>query len=403
MPPAHVSFLKATATDLRPEAARPAPVDAVDAPPRRRGQRLQAIDALRGLAIAAMSLRHVAFFMRGPFQAETYGGQPAQLMSWPHWVSGLLLSMSAPTFWFLAGLSVRLMVAKHLGSGRSEQWVTRHMLRRAVILLVLDVTVCDWFWSLAQPPVAYTHVLLSIAVSLAMLSVLRRLPVWAFATLLLCTVVGYQVWLGSGPAALDPSSRWWTALLIGHREAGWPAIEFSLAGWFPLIGAGYLLGGRVVAGSMTTATSWARLAGALLLGWFALRLSGGFGDLVPFAAGDEWYRFLILGKTPPALTYLLFYIGVACMALAVLRRLEAQLSRAPFSWLVALGNASLFIFVAHIALYSPLTRLARMAEWPAPRIVVTYAVFAVGLAVLIPAAHWYAGLRRRYPGSPYLP
>lgn len=403
MPSAHVSYLKAAATGPAADGARRTSDDVAAVAPRLRGPRLQAIDALRGLAIAAMSLRHVAFFMRGPFQAETYGGQPAQLMSWPHWVSGLLLSMSAPTFWLLAGLSVRLMVAKHLGTGRSEQWVTRHMLRRAVILLAFDVTVCDWFWSLAAPPVAYTHVLLSLAVSLAMLSVLRRLPVWAFATLLLSTVVGYQLWLGSGPAALDASPRWWTALLIGHREAGWPAIEFSLAGWFPLIGAGYLLGGRVVAGSMTTAAAWARLAGVLLLGWFALRMIGGFGDLVPFRSGDEWYRFLILGKTPPALTYLLFYIGVACVAMAVLRRLEARLTQAPFSWLVALGNASLFVFVAHIALYSPLTRLVRMVEWPAPRIVVTYAVFAAGLAVLIPAAHWYAGLRRRHPGSPFLP
>lgn len=59
--------------------------------------------------------------------------------------------------------------------------------------------------------------------------------------------------------------------------------------------------------------------------------------------------------------------------------------------------------MAHIALYAPLTRLARFAALPMPRIAASYAVFLAGMSVLIPAAAWYANLRRAHSRSIWLP
>jgi uncharacterized membrane protein len=73
------------------------------------GQRVLPIDALRGVAMIAMALDHVASFLRIGLQAETYGGLPAVLQSWPHWLAGLFTNVAAPTFWLLSGVSVVLL------------------------------------------------------------------------------------------------------------------------------------------------------------------------------------------------------------------------------------------------------------------------------------------------------
>jgi hypothetical protein len=127
--------------------------------------------------------------MRGSFQVESYGGKTIQLMSWPYWVSGLTVDLNAPTFWLLVGMSVPLVVAKHRNLHESERAITLHMLKRAGALALIDLTLCDWAWRLGDPPVPYTHVILSIALCLAILSVARLLPLWLFGTLTLVELV----------------------------------------------------------------------------------------------------------------------------------------------------------------------------------------------------------------------
>ena len=165
--------------------------------------RFGAIDTLRGIAITTMALQHVAFFMRGSFQAETYGGRPADLMGWPYWVSGLLVDLNAPTFWLLVGLSVPLMVSTRRGNGDSEWTITRHMMQRAGVLAVLDLTICDWAWRVAEPPVPYTHVLLSIALCLALLSVVRLLSRVAVGAGAVVMLIGYQYFMKNSAVRVE--------------------------------------------------------------------------------------------------------------------------------------------------------------------------------------------------------
>jgi hypothetical protein len=350
-----------------------------------------------------MALQHTAFFMRGSFQAEAYGGRPVQLMSWPHWVSGLLVDLNAPTFWLLVGVSVPLMVASRRRAGDSEHAITLAMLKKAGVLAVLDLTICDWAWRLADPIVPYTHVLLSISLCLALVSVLRLLPHALFALLFLSLLVVYQWQLTRWVDAWSETPSLWVALLVGYQTARWPAIEFALAGWLPVVGIGYLLGHRLAAGSLRRPQEWLRVGFLLMAAWAVFRAMGGFGDLVPYRPGDEWYRALIMNKTPLALTYLLFYLGVASFVLAGLLTAERRMERAPLAWLVVLGRASLFVFVAHIAVYSVLSRAARTIEWGVPRVAVSYGVFLAGMIVLVPMARWYSGWRRRLPHSALLP
>ncbi len=358
--------------------------------------RILAIDALRGVAILAMSLRHIAYFLGKPLQAETYGGQPAVLLSWPHWVSGLIANITAPTFFLLIGTSLALLIAGRRRAGVSEWEITRYLLIRAGVLVLLDMTICDMAWAGFNP---YTHVLLSIAIAMVILSVARFLPVSLFATLTLALVIIYQALLPQVALPLSQTENFWSALVWSYSTKTWPATEFSILGWFPLPAIGFILGQWMSLPALRRARTWAVIGVALLGIWLVLRWAGGFGDLTPYTRDMPWYFFFIMSKTPPSLTFLTFNLALSALTLAGLYACESWLEHRPLKWLVTCGQASLFFFVAHIVVYGAIARLAASLQLPLPAILITYTTWLGGLALLVPLAGAYARLRRRHPQS----
>lgn len=374
----------------------PAHAGAVAVPKAAVRGRILAIDALRGVAILAMSLRHIAYFLGRPLQAETYGGQPAVLLSWPHWVSGLIANVTAPTFFLLIGTSLALLIAGRRRTGVSEWEITRYLLIRAGVLVLLDLTICDIAWAGFNP---YTHVLLSIAIAMVIFSVVRFLPIPVFATLTLALLLTYQVLLPQRALPLSQTENFWQALLWSYSTKTWPAVEFSILGWFPLPAMGFILGQWMSLPALRRARTWVAIGAALLGIWLVLRWAGGFGNLTPYTPDAPWYFFFIMSKTPPSLTFLTFNLALSALTLAGLYACEGWLEHRPLKWLVTCGQASLFFFVAHIVVYGAIARLVAPLRLPLPAILITYTAWFIGLIVLVPLAGAYNRLRRRHPQS----
>ncbi len=360
--------------------------------------RLIALDALRGVAMIAMALDHAAASVRTSLQAESYGGQPAILENWSHWVFGLFTNLAGPTFWLLSGVSIALFEASRRKRGMSEWAITRFFLTRAAVLVLLDLTICQLAWA-GQGP--YLHVLLSIGVSLALMSVLRLLPTPIFITLILGLLFGYQWFLPAIAPAFSQTDNFWLALFLTYSTEIYLAVEYSILGWLPLMGLGIILGRRISSPKLRQAETWAIIGGMLLCGWLVLRLIGGFGDLTPYTAYSDaqWHHWLIMSKTPPSLTYLLFNLGLAALILAVFYTLNYWLEHPLGQWLVWIGQVSLFFFVAHIVVYGILGRTIMALDLPIPSMVRTFMVWPVGLIMLVPLAQGYRSLRQRYPNS----
>jgi uncharacterized membrane protein len=145
--------------------------------------------------------------------------------------------------------------------------------------------------------------------------------------------------------------------------------------------------------------SWVAISAGLLGLWMALRLAGGFGDLAPYTADQPWYYFLIMGKTPPTLTYLAFNLGLSALLMAFFYAWGEWLERPTLRWLVVCGQVSLFFFVMHLVIYGLLGRVVLALDPPIPALVRAYATWLIGLGVLVPLAHAYRGLRKRNPQS----
>jgi uncharacterized membrane protein len=360
------------------------------------GVRLLAIDALRGLAIVVMALDHAAASVLVSLQAESYGGLTPQLGNWPSWVLGLFTNLASPTFWFLAGVSMTLYAQGRRRKGASNWEITRFFLIRAAVLAVLDLTVAWLAWRGGTP---YTHVLLSIGISIALVSLLRLLPTIVLAMIGLIWLAAYQAMLPGLATQFNQGVDYWQALLVYFSYTTFPATEFAILGWGSLIALGCVFGAVVRRPWFQSPRNWALIGAGLLAIFALLRVWGGFGDLGRYDASLPIYYWIVMSKTPPSLTYLLFNLGIAAWIYALFLSRESWLQVRPFAWLVTMGQVALFAFVVHLVLYGLLGRLVGLLPVAGPGVVRAVAVWLVGLAILIPLCTWYRSYRRARPNT----
>jgi hypothetical protein len=309
---------------------------------------------------------------------------------------GLFTNLASPTFWFLAGVSMTLYAQGRRKKGDSNWDVTRFFLIRAGVLVVLDLTIAWLAWRGGTP---YTHVLLSIGVSIALVSLLRLLPTVAVAVVGFAWLTAYQLALPGLAAQFNQGVDYWQALLVYFSYETFPATEFSILGWGSLIALGCAFGTVVRKPWLRSPRNWVLVGAALLALFAALRVWGGFGDLWRYDASLPPYYWIVLNKTPPSLTFLLFNLGLAAWVYALFLSRESWLQARPFTWLVTLGQVSLFAFVVHLVIYGVLGRLVGLLPVQGPGVARAVAVWLLGLAILIPLCTWYRSYRRARPNT----
>ncbi|HYM82109.1 MAG TPA: heparan-alpha-glucosaminide N-acetyltransferase domain-containing protein [Candidatus Limnocylindria bacterium] len=374
-------------------------------PVRLRGPgRLLGVDAWRGLALVLMSLDHAAYYAGSHIQAEHFADFPSELPVWGFRLVGLITNLAAPTFWLVSGVSIALLIPSLRIRGGGEWAVTRYLWIRAGCLALLDVAVVPWLWS--KPPVPtyeYSFGLLSsFAVSLILISGLRFLRLRYFMAVSIALVIGYQ-WLAGiiTPAMLKDwglASSLWTRYGTPGHTPHTLGVPFPVLGWFGLMGCGYVFGKRLYADRGRHPRHWAALGLGLLATWLVVRVLRSYGNTVPISYHGDWSELITMYKGPVSLAFLCFNAGWGCLGFALLLRLSRQLSDRPLRWLVALGQASLFTFIAHLLVYRTLGRI-ELKFMPHAEVFRYATTFIAGLALLVPMARWYAGLKRRHPRS----
>ena len=96
--------------------------------------------------------------------------------------------------------------------------------------------------------------------------------------------------------------------------------------------------------------------------------------------------------------FLTFNLGWSALVFALLLSSLVRFERRPWTWLVVLGRASLFVFVVHALIYRGLAHFGTLLLPHDPGIR-HLAVWTIGLAVLIPMAAWYGAFKKRQPQS----
>ncbi len=361
-------------------------------------KRLFAIDAVRGWVMVLMALDHAMLFSYLHIAAEGFQGmRPEPLPDAAHYLTRFVTQYCAPTFVFLAGLSVALYAISRRAQGLSEGQVSRKLLVRGLLLIALQMTIENWTWGFGLPPYAtqvYFGVLASIVVGLIVLAFARRLPLPLLASgsavlLLAIPLLLNALPLGSG------SDRPLLEILLQRSRDGWLSVLYPVLPWLGVMGLGCACGSWVATRPERTTRFFLSLGGLLLTGWLVLRLAGGYGNLTPYQGGD-WRDFMLMSKYPPSLAFLTWTLSGMGIAIAAHNYLESRLGFKRFWGVITLfGQTPLFFYIVHLLVYKSLALVLPLRGSLASG----YLAWVIGLGVMVLLCAGFRSLKRRYPRS----
>lgn len=202
-------------------------------------ERLQSIDALRGLVILIMLLDHV----RETFYLHKQVTDPMDVTVTEPALFGsrLLAHICAPVFVLLTGISAFLFQSKK----QDLQQTRAFLLKRGLFLIALELTLVNFAWTATFPPeVIYLQVIWAIGISMVVLACCVSLPLPVIASAGLAIVFGHNL-LDSVHFSQGVLQNIWLVL----HDRGWIEIagiklrtSYPVLPWIGVILLGYALG-----------------------------------------------------------------------------------------------------------------------------------------------------------------
>ncbi|AIR90889.1 DUF1624 domain-containing protein [Pseudomonas cremoricolorata] len=312
-------------------------------------QRLQSIDALRGLVMLFMLLDHV----RETFFLHHQVGDPMAVASTEPvlFFSRTLAHLCAPVFVLLTGLSAWLYGEKQ----QSRQAVSAFLFKRGLFLVLLEFTVVNFAWTFQLPPsVVYLQVIWAIGLSMIALAALVWLPRSALIALGVLIIAGHNLLDGVHFGADSLMHVPWAIL----HDRGWLDVSehmrlrtsYPLLPWIGVIALGYAMGPWFARGANAQVRQRRLLlaAAAALLGFVVLRLINGYGE-APWNSYPSLVQTLMslfnITKYPPSLLFLCLTLGCG---LLLLRGFERAGQARWVGVLAVLGAAPMFFYLLHL-------------------------------------------------------
>lgn len=344
--------------------------------PTTKPERLNAVDALRGLVIVIMALDHTRDF----FGNFAWGGAENPATSSPalfftRWIT----HFCAPTFVLLAGLGAYLSLSR----GMSKKQLAAFLLTRGLWLVFLELTVVhfgwSWNWELHR---GMWQVIWAIGWSMVGLSLLVWLPAWVIGVLGCLIIGGHNYFDGLTGVKLVEQTPW-LSYVFGERGWFWDLLHsayrvftpakgyqyfnlYPLLPWFGVLCAGYGLGTIVIMPAKQRRWALVVLSLSVIVGFMALRYVNGYGEPKPWreVPGGEQptdllrttMSFLACTKYPPSLLFLLMTLGPALIMLVLMEW------RAPFlhRFFTVYGRVPLFFYILHLPV---IHGLAKYVAW----------------------------------------
>ncbi|MES2153363.1 MAG: heparan-alpha-glucosaminide N-acetyltransferase domain-containing protein [Pseudomonadota bacterium] len=299
--------------------------------------RLPAIDMLRGFVIALMALDHARdFFGFNTVNPEDLA-HTTPAWFWTRWITHLC----ATVFVLLAGSSAYLR-----GQGSGVPALSRYLLTRGAMLLVLEATWISFSWQFGYN-VMILQVLWALGAGMMFLALLVWLPKPLVALIAALLIVPHNALDGWHPAGFL-----WQAW---HQGGYYPlagnfgiVIMYPLMPWLGWIAAGYALGPVFQWEPQRRMRFLLASAALLLLVFLRLRWTNVYGDPDPWSAQGRGFMFDLMSfvrvhKYPPSLLYLCLTGGIGLLLLALFERVRE------IKVLTLFGRNPMFFYVIHIA------------------------------------------------------
>jgi uncharacterized membrane protein len=378
--------------------------------------RIPAVDILFGIAILLLALDFTRDFLIHSNILPTDLRRTYPSLFLTRWITYFY----APLIIFLSGIYVYLRKS----NGVPLAQLTRFLLIRGVLFIIIEVTLVSFSWSFNIHMPVYLHLVFVLGASMLVMSVLIHLPIWASLLFGIALIAGHDIFAVAS-SEYNANEGQFQMVIHGFGPTGifgkTVFVLYPVVPWVGVMAIGYCAGVFYQQGQGARRRHLFLQMGLLLIALFvALRLINGYGDAEPWrpqsSALYTVFSFLNVNKFPPSLDFLLMTLGPGMLVLRALdgrsnRLLTAisQFGRVPLFFFVVLG------FVLHmVAILVGTLQGFHASELMGPNwtFPVKYglrlpAVYLVWLGVLLgmyPICRWYEDLRNnpRYPWLLYL-
>ncbi len=356
--------------------------------------RIRAIDWLRGLVIALMTVDHAGTVFDA---AHLHGDNGAK------WVVGAALPagefltrwvthLCAPVFVLLAGASLALSSEKR----RDAPGQTRFIITRGLLIAALDPL---WMsLGFAKYDRFVFQVLYAIGLSLVCMAGLRRLSSRALLTFAFAIQL-----FGELSDRWRPVAQPWHALW-GFLFAGGPVFErtvcaYPLVPWLSIMMFGWVLGRWLLEprtqGESARALAW--LGAGLLVVFGVVRGIDGYGNWNLHRDSLDVLQWLHVAKYPPSLAYTSLELGLGFLLLSLFLWLdEPARPRPALAPLALFGGTAFFYYVLHVHLLAGVQQLLGL-DRHVDGLAKTWIAAGLTLAALAGPCWFYRRYKRAHP------
>ncbi|RQO38773.1 hypothetical protein DBR37_00345 [Herminiimonas sp. KBW02] len=320
-------------------------------------QRLQSIDALRGLVMVIMLIDHIRenwyLYMNVTDPVNPMTVEPALFYM------RIVTNLCAPIFVGLTGLSAYLY-----GTSHTKAETASYLLKRGLLLMMIEVTLITLAWTVKLPVTIWLQVIWAIGVCMIALAGLIYLPKKLLLVLGLALVGGHNLLDGIQLMPDQPGFTIWALLhqrdLIALPFGAVARTSYPVLPWIGVIVIGYVLGGWFDRDkdSEQRVHRLLVLGAGMLLAFVVLRAMNFYGDK-PWSAEDSVLHtamsFIALTKYPPSFLFLLQTLGIGVILLALFERWNGQRW---LSMLAVFGGAPMFFYILHMYVLRVLYHIA---------------------------------------------
>lgn len=320
-------------------------------------QRIQSIDLLRGAIMIIMALDHTRDFFHsaGVNRDPTDLATTTPIFFFTRWIT----HFCAPNFVFLSGISAFLA-----GTRRTKQELSVFLIKRGIWLVLIEIFVMALAFT-ANPlyNVIILQVLWVIGLSMIVLGLLVRLPVWVIG------IIGAVIFFGhdlldyvtpakDGTLARNLENLFFIARgsVIQLNQTHFIFDLYAIVPWIGVMLLGYAFG--PVFDKVVDAAKRKKIllyAGIGALVFFAIfRYFNIYGDPAPWSPVQKnglfaFLSFINVTKYPPSLLYSLMTIGTGLVLLAITEKVTGTVTNV----ILACGVTLVVYTVGHFFIPEP--------------------------------------------------
>lgn len=366
--------------------------------------RFDAIDLLRGLVIALMTIDHASgAFNAGRFFSDgSFFWKPGTPIPEAQFFLRFITHLCAPTFVFLAGTSIALSSARRSARGESLASIDRALLVRGAFIALLDplwMSLGFFGYSALLFQVMYT-----LGASMMLMVPLRRLSLRTLALGALVFCLASEALVGLGVIASGGSPSLPVALLLSGGRFPLPfarpselIVAYPVLPWLALMMLGHAFGTWLLSGPRDIVRKLLGWGAASLALFVIVRGANGYGNMRLLREAPGLAQWLHVSKYPPSLSYVTLELGLAALLLALFFHITRQRTAPALAPLRLLGQTALFFYLLHAHLLEGASLLLGMHSRAG--IAVTLLAALVALVVLLPACARYARYKRAHPNG----